>query len=597
MGVVYFGRQVQLDRPVAIKMIRSGALASDEEVQRFYAEAKNAAKLDHPNIVTVYQCGQVDGHHYFSMDYVDGTDLERLVKQGPLDSKRAAAYVRDAAKAIEFAHRRGVLHRDLKPANVLLDTHDRVRITDFGLAKMVGKENGLTATGAALGTPSYMSPEQAAGRNDQQAEATDVYSLGAILYCTLTGVPPFRSETALQTLLHVIHKPAPLLRTLRREIQQDLETIADKCLQKKPEDRYSSAAALADDLDRFVNGLPIKARRLPVLKRAWQWFLGIPIIGAMLDYRVVEVTDTHRWVQRGMISTGSLLLLAMLLMMIPSSVWYKNRMPKVVRIAGGAEGGQYSVIANKIADALERQSGCQTQWLTTAGSSDNLERLDSQQVHMALMQADMVDKSHLAVVAPLYFEAVHLLVRNDHPGLQLEDLKEQRVFLGQPKGGSRVTAQKLLEYCGVNISELKITEEIFSDPPVDAAILVTRIGASEIVSLLSKGAFRLIEFGQAWEFALSEPAFHPIRITAENYPDHSITQGGIGTVATVAYLVCNRDAPDILVKEVLKCLYSTDVSNIAGILTAEQAAHWQGIAWHPAAQTFFQAYRGSRPRS
>ena len=191
MGVVYYATQKHLDRPVAIKMIRSGALATVEEVRRFYAEARSAAQLHHPNIVTVYQCGELDGHHYFSMDYVDGTDLDKLSKAAPLDPRKAAKYVRDVAHAIEFAHRRGILHRDLKPANVLVDHDDRVRITDFGLAKSVGRENGLTATGAALGTPSFMSPEQAAGRTEDQGVASDVYSLGAILFTLLAGQPPF----------------------------------------------------------------------------------------------------------------------------------------------------------------------------------------------------------------------------------------------------------------------------------------------------------------------------------------------------------------------------------------------------------------------
>ncbi|MFO0941176.1 MAG: serine/threonine-protein kinase [Pirellulales bacterium] len=234
MGVVYYATQKHLDRPVAIKMIRSGALATADEVQRFYAEARSAAQLHHPNIVTVYQCGELDGHHYFSMDFVDGTDLDKLSKAAPLEPRRAAKYVRDVAQAIEFAHRRGILHRDLKPANVLVDQDDRVRITDFGLAKSVGRENGLTATGAALGTPSFMSPEQAAGRTEDQGVASDVYSLGAILFTLLAGHPPFKATSAIQTMMQVIHRAAPRLRTVRSGVPEDLETIVDKCLQKSP---------------------------------------------------------------------------------------------------------------------------------------------------------------------------------------------------------------------------------------------------------------------------------------------------------------------------------------------------------------------------
>ncbi|MCR9294962.1 MAG: serine/threonine protein kinase, partial [bacterium] len=309
MGVVYYGHQSQLERPVAIKMIRSGALASDEEVERFYAEARSAAKLDHPNIVTVYQCGELNGHRYFSMDYVDGTDLSQLTAKEPIDGRRAASYVRDVARAIQYAHDRGILHRDLKPANILVDRNGNVRITDFGLAKSVGVESGLTATGAALGTPSYMSPEQATGNVREQNRATDIYSLGAILFNLVTGQPPFKAPTVVQTIMHVIHRPAPMARSLNVRVSPDLETIIDKCLQKAPDRRYASAAALADDLDRYLQGLPIEARPMSRARRAWYWLLGVPIFGAVLDHRVTEPTDAHRWFQRGLISVAVLMLL------------------------------------------------------------------------------------------------------------------------------------------------------------------------------------------------------------------------------------------------------------------------------------------------
>jgi eukaryotic-like serine/threonine-protein kinase len=536
------------------------------------------------------------GHHYFSMDYVEGTDLDRLCKEKPLDGKAAARYVRDAARAIEFAHQRGILHRDLKPANVLVDTEDRVRITDFGLAKTVGRETGLTATGAALGTPSYMSPEQAAGRTEEQGTSSDVYSLGAILFTILVGQPPFRAQTAMQTMMHVIHRPAPRLRTLRADVPEDLETIADKCLQKSPEQRYASADELASDLDRYLRGLPIQARPIAAWRRSWHWLLGVPIIGAVLDNRVIEPTDTHRWVQRGIVSTGALLLLSWLLVLLPTSVWFKNRMPGTIRIAGGTSGGEYSLVANTIADALEKSSGRSTELLSSHGSSENLEHLGSGKVHMALLQADMVeneDVKDVAVVAPLYYEAVHVLTRTGELISELKDLKKRRVYIGHKKAGSRATAMRLLNYSGLSFSDLQIVEDLAAEPPVDAVILVTRVGASEIITLMSNGAYRLMEFSQAWEFALNEPAFHPIRIATKDYPNSEIKQGGISTVATTAYLVCSKDAPDVLVNSVLDCIYKKEVRELAGILTAEQAAHWQGIAWHPAAKVFFKAYRGS----
>lgn len=591
MGVVYYATQKHLDRPVAIKMIRSGALATAEEVQRFYAEARSAAQLHHPNIVTVYQCGELDGHHYFSMDFVDGADLDKLSKAAPLEPKKAAKYVRDVAQAIEFAHRRGILHRDLKPANVLVDHDDRVRITDFGLAKSVGRENGLTATGAALGTPSYMSPEQAAGRTEDQGVASDVYSLGAILFTLLAGQPPFKASSAIQTMMQVIHRAAPRLRTVRHGVPEDLETIVDKCLQKSPAGRYRTAVDLANDLDLFLKGLPIKARPIAPWRRAWHWLLGVPIIGAVLDNRVIEPTDTHRWVQRGIFATGMMLVAAWLLLLIPSSVWFKNRMPNIVRIAGGSEQGEYSMVAETIADALEKSAGCKTELISTQGSSENFEQLGNGKVHMALLQSDMFESENFAVVAPLYYEAVHVLTRTGELISDMKDLKQRRVYVGQKKAGSRATARRILKYSGLDFSDLQIVEDLAADPPVDAAILVTRVGASEIIALMSNGAYKLMEFSQAWEFALNEPAFHPMRIVKDDYPQVGIDQTGISTVATTAFLVCSKDAPDVLVRNVLESIYRPEVRELAGILSAEQAARWQGIAWHPAAKAFFQSRR------
>ncbi len=357
--------------------------------------------------------------------------------------------------------------------------------------------------------------------------------------------------------------------------------------------RYASAAELAGDLDRYLKGQPIKARPIAAWRRAWHFLLGVPIIGAVLDNRVIEPTETHRWVQRGIVSTGLLILIAWMLLLIPSSVWFKNRMPNTVRIAGGADRGEYSLVAETIADALEKNVGCRTELISTQGSSENYEQLGAGQVHMALLQSDMVDNENVAVVAPLYYEAVHVLTRTGELISDLRDLKERRVYIGQKKAGSRATARRLLNYRGLDFADLQIVEDLAAEPPVDAAILVTRVGASEIVSLMSHGAYHLMEFSQAWEFSLDEPAFHPIRIANSDYPSGEVGTSGISTVATTAYLVCNKDAPDILVRSVLESIYRPEVRELAGILTAEQAARWQGIAWHPAAKAFFQSYRGA----
>jgi outer membrane protein assembly factor BamB/tRNA A-37 threonylcarbamoyl transferase component Bud32 len=272
MGIVYKAHQVSLNRVVALKMILAGQLASDVDVKRFYQEAQTGANLQHPNIVAIHEVGEHDGQHYFSMDYVEGCSLADTILDGPLPPMRAARYLKTVAEAIHYAHEQGTLHRDLKPTNILLDSSDQPRVTDFGLARRIAHEKGLTATGAVLGTPSYMPPEQASGQRGQFGRAGDVYSLGAVLYELVTGRPPFRAATPLDTLLQVVSsEPAPP-RLLNASVDRDLETIILKCLAKEPARRYASAQALAADLQAFLEGKPIKARRPGLAERAVRWF-------------------------------------------------------------------------------------------------------------------------------------------------------------------------------------------------------------------------------------------------------------------------------------------------------------------------------------
>lgn len=267
MGVVYRARQEALDRIVALKMILAGRLANADDVQRFRTEAEAAAKLRHPNIVAVHDVGAHDGQHYFTMEYIEGVSLDQRLGTGPLACKSAARYVRILAKAMQYAHQHGILHRDLKPSNILIDAADEPHITDFGLAKRLGGDSGQTRTGAVLGTPSYMSPEQAQGKTNELGPASDIYSLGAILYELITGRPPFRAETPIDTVLQVIeHQPVPP-RLLNPKIDHDLETICLKCLEKDPEARYASAEDLGADLQRFLEGDSISARSVNVLER------------------------------------------------------------------------------------------------------------------------------------------------------------------------------------------------------------------------------------------------------------------------------------------------------------------------------------------
>lgn len=281
MGVVFKARQVTLNRMVALKMILAGQLASEDEVQRFHAEAEAAANLDHPNIVPIYEIGEHEGQHYFSMGFVDGENLSQKTAAGPLPPRDAAALVRAIAEAVQYAHERGIIHRDLKPQNVLLDAQGQPRITDFGIAKKVHGGDGLTATGQVLGTPSYMPPEQAAGTVDQVGPTSDVYALGAILYFLVVGRPPFQAANVIDTLRQVIEQEPASPRQLNPSVDRDLETICLKCLEKDPRRRYGSAHELAEELRRFIAGEPIRARAIGAPARTWRWCKRKPVVAAL----------------------------------------------------------------------------------------------------------------------------------------------------------------------------------------------------------------------------------------------------------------------------------------------------------------------------
>ncbi len=297
MGVVYKARQLKLNRPVALKMISAGEFASPVLIQRFHREAEAAANLHHPNIVAIYETGEILGQHYLSMALIEGVGLDEYFKRsgsnlgsGDKDVRsvsraRQEDIVRILAKvarAVEHAHQHGVLHRDLKPSNIIVNQNGEPHLTDFGVAKVLGRgDSSLTASGAIMGTPSYMAPEQAAGQSKYITTAADVYSLGAILYALLAGCPPFRGETPVETLRQVVEQEPKHPSTLREGIDSDLATIAMKCLEKEPSRRYPSASALSDDLDRWLQREPIQARSINSGERFWRWCRRNPKLAAL----------------------------------------------------------------------------------------------------------------------------------------------------------------------------------------------------------------------------------------------------------------------------------------------------------------------------
>jgi serine/threonine-protein kinase len=292
MGVVYKARHLKLNRSVALKMILETNHHDPELLVRFVAEAKVIAQLEHPNIVHIFEIGRHDDHPYFTMEYVGGGTLAQKINGTPLPPHQAAQLVEQLAGGIHSVHQRGIVHRDLKPENVLMTPDGTPKITDFGLAKRVDAVGGLTVDGKIMGTPSYMAPEQAAGRHEDVNPVTDVYALGAILYECLSGRPPFRAATIDETLLQVRTSETVALRRLNRAVPVDLETICHKCLHKEPEGRYVDAEALSKDLRRFAEGRPIEARRASSFEKGWRWCRREPAKAGLVTAICLSILST-----------------------------------------------------------------------------------------------------------------------------------------------------------------------------------------------------------------------------------------------------------------------------------------------------------------
>src|SRR5713101_3177498 len=294
-GVVFRARQKSLNRTVALKVISLGQWASEAHVKRFRREAEAAARLEHPCIVPIYEVGERDGSCYFSMKFVEGGQLDEVIRREPMPPRRAAKLIAKVARSVHYAHEHGILHRDIKPGNILLDEKGEPHLTDFGLARLVESESTVTRTMEVLGTPSYMAPEQAEGENEAVNSATDVYGLGAVLYQLLTGQPPFAGGTTYETIKLLLDTEPRQPRLLNPKIDRDLSTICLKCLEKHQQRRYPSALALAEDLERWLKHEPIQARRTGIFARGKKWVQRNPT-SALLAASLVALAAAAGWI-------------------------------------------------------------------------------------------------------------------------------------------------------------------------------------------------------------------------------------------------------------------------------------------------------------
>src|SRR5262249_7397204 len=289
-AIVYRARQKSLNRIVALKVIGLGHWESTPHLKRFRHEAEAAASLEHPQIVPIYEIGEQDGSCYFSMKYVEGGQLAEVLKREPMSVRRAAELLVKISRTVQFAHEHGILHRDIKPGNILLDRQGEPHLTDFGLARLLEQESTITHSSDVLGTPSYMSPEQAAGRTKELRAAGDVYWLGAVFYQMLTGEPPFAGGTTYETIRKVLETEPRDPRLLNSKIGRDLSTICLKCLEKDPQRRYPSALALAEDIEHWLKHEPIQAKRSGFFTRARKWVHRKPAIAALIASLVALAT-------------------------------------------------------------------------------------------------------------------------------------------------------------------------------------------------------------------------------------------------------------------------------------------------------------------
>lgn len=588
MGVVYKAWQTGMAREVALKMIRNGCLASENDVQRFYFEAKAGGRLNHALILDVYEVGEIEGHHFFSMEYVSGDSLGQYARQQKLSWREIADMLRNVAEATDYAHEQGLLHRDLKPSNILVDAEGRPRITDFGLAKDLHSGDQLTASGSTVGTPSYMSPEQAQARRDDVTRESDVYSLGAILYTLLTGKPPFRAESRVDTLMQVIHAEPVPPRVLESDCPRGLEAICLKCLQKSPSQRYATAHDLAEDLARFLQGERVLARHSRVHHRTWQWLRNVPLIAAVLGRK--SASSTARHVAGQWITVIVLMVLAAGVLAWPRLM--ESRRLTTLDLSTGQESGKYSKIGQALATRLRQDTGRDVLTHASAGAVDSHDRLVSGSADLALLQENALEAQGLKVIAPLYREATLVLVRRDSPLRTISELPGHRIALGRTGSGMRLSSRKLLEENQLNENQLKNVDDWYTDlsdhAELEGAVVTIKIDTPVLQTLLRSNEYRLLPLQH------DIPGFRAMLLRERDLPAGLVPPEGLLVPATFAILAVRSQTPDAVVTECLEALYAEGgvAASFDRVFTRQQAAAWTDLNYHEAAARYFRAVRG-----
>ncbi|MHB0960352.1 MAG: serine/threonine-protein kinase [Pirellulaceae bacterium] len=591
MGVVYRATQLDLRRIVAVKMILSGRFASQKEVDRFHRGAEAAAHLRHGNIAQIHEVGEHEGLHYISMDYVEGSSLAEWVRaEGPLPPMRAARYIQKTAQAMDYAHERGTYHRDLKPANVLIDEHDEPQVTDFGLAKRLDGDPEITQDTDLLGTASYMSPEQAAQRFKEVGAASDIYSLGATLYYLLTGHPPFQGATPADTLYQVIHNDPIPPRDFHRKISRDLEAIVLKCLEKSPQRRYVTAAALAEDLDRFLHDEPVHRPRRRLV-RTLHWMRGVPLVARLAGRAFHQPSSGQRWAQRGI----NYFCLVALMAMAMTFLW-SIAFPKPIRLLGGLPGPGYcyDTIVRWLAPQLENTLGRPVAIVSTGGSNDNVRDLQEGKADLAVthLGANRLQEKEVPIVAPLYYGVVYVVVRESSNIHQITDFRGKRISLGPPSLGMRDAAAKVLLAHEVNVTDLDQDtvdlpfEKILQDATIDGAIITTGREHPDLERAFTQG-FKALSLPEARALSAEREQF---RMETVEVPVHGTM---ITTVqSTIVLVAAEDDTPDAWITAALESLYSaTPAPPLPFLMSRQEATVWVNevdFGMHPVAKRFFQ---------